>query len=59
MRWGFSRRPLTLTTMYGEGDGIGVWNLCGDPNGQYTLQPGRDEDVLELFRLIRGGRGTR
>lgn len=40
-------------------DGIGVWNLCGDPNGQYALQPGRDEDTLELFRSIRRGRRTR
>ena len=40
-------------------DGIGVWNLYGDPDGQYALAPGRDEDVLELFRSIRRGRRVR
>lgn len=38
-----------------EADGVGLWNFCGDENGQYALAPGRDDDLLAMVAQIQRG----
>lgn len=47
-----ARRMLRACLEAGA-DGIGLWGLCGDPDGEYALAPGRDDGVLGLVDEIR------
>lgn len=51
-RVGAGRRMLRACLDAGA-DGIGLWGLCGDPDGEYALAPGRDDGVLALVDEIR------
>lgn len=46
-------RGMLTACLEAGADGIGLWGLCGDPDGDYALIPGRDDDVLALVDEIR------